>query len=84
MAERLKLEWTGDEAIGPDGATYGIFSEHVRGERRFYTAMYLEPGAPRTSTSWKEVPRGDGGPFASSQKARCRKYAEEREGDDRG
>jgi hypothetical protein len=86
MAKRITivLDWGENNmaATGPDGTEYGIFSEHVRGERRYYEAMYREPGDEREAGlegGWKSVPIGDGGSDIRTQRARARRYAEQRQ-----
>lgn len=76
----LTLDWNvvGTHAVGPDGTEYSIFSEHVRGEPRYYEAKYREAG-PLTFRPWKLIPIGDGGSDIRTQRTRARRYAEQRQ-----
>jgi hypothetical protein len=77
---KLVLDWqNGDEAVGPDGTAYMIQSEHPRGERRFYFALFLAPGLQRNDRNWKAIPFGDGGHDKRTQRTRCRRHAEQRQ-----
>lgn len=85
MASRvtLALDWNADGtfASGPDGTEYGIFSEQVRGEPRYYEARYKDTGekrVPGLGGGWKRIPIGDGGSDIRTQRTRCRRYAEQR------
>jgi hypothetical protein len=73
------LDWghTGTSATGPDGTEYMIQGETVRGEPRYYEALYLAPGQERSSANWKTVPIGDGSSDIRSQRTRCRRHAEQ-------
>jgi len=51
--ERVVLKWKGDEGEAPDDTRYAIFSEHVRGEPRFY---YLQAAYPETQGSEGTIP----------------------------
>lgn len=78
----LTLDWKGGtHAVGPGGVEYGIFSEHIRGEPRYYEAKYREAGGqrePGLHGGWKLIPIGDGGSDIRTQRTRCRRYAEQR------
>lgn len=39
----MKLAWHNDTAKLPDGTEYGLFSEHVRGEPRFWWPEVRKP-----------------------------------------
>lgn len=53
------LTWSDSEsARAPDGTEYGIFSEHVRGEPRFYEFKIRPPGL-----GWTGVPDLPGRPL---------------------
>lgn len=80
MVKRITvfLDWfNGTAATGPDGTEYLIQGETVRGEPRYYEALFLAPGLERRPSNWKHVPIGDGGSDIRSQRTRCRRHAEQ-------
>lgn len=51
----VPLTWTGDYLAMPGLGQLAIFSEHVRGERRWYWALFLAEGRS-PSRGWEGLP----------------------------
>jgi hypothetical protein len=84
MSRRVPGTWDGDTFTAEDGRVFSLFSEHVRGEPRFWWANRRDDGREllagegeiTTSSNWVSLPF-DGSTSRAQVKGRVQRYVRE-------